>query len=290
MNTIGRKLLSTTFLFISITMVSGVKLMDDANATAYATSEQHITNFSMTAANADIAIIGAFDTASNSSAARQTIIPGCANNDPADAVQCILGAPNPGENVFSPQGQVGDYIRGDALISSTDLLTGAGFAENIAEGFTTLSLLSSSDGENALNAEFSLSADSTVTFDLDAVIHMFTEMSAGDMGFAESNVEFSVHIDEHNAGQGPGHTHLFEWTPSELNQAISSLTPGEIDTYDFMGSLSVTTDILLANTTYDMNIDMVESVNMVSDIPEPGSWALLGVGLLGMMFTRRKIA
>ena len=276
---------SRNFLVIALAAMVGVGMSGNVHAHAYAYSSQSVTDFLMQS-TANITF-SAFATESSTSAAMSGMS-GCANVGSMDAMRCVIGAPDPGENSYSLQGDVGEYSRSDAVITNSDILSGAA-AQNIAEILVTAKdRLAQSNGRNSLSAEFSLDTDAAVTFSLNSIIDLMTEVGATDHdGFAEADVVFSVHIDEHGVVPTPG-VHVYDWSPNEANQAISSLSAGEIDSYNFNGVLSDTTALLTGGTLYDLTIVMSETARAGTHVSEPATLLLLGAGLVGLGYVRRQ--
>lgn len=278
---------------VMLTLAMGLGLTSNVQATGvYAYSHQDIDNLTMTFdGNGSIDFQGNLFTSTAASASHIDLA-GCANVDPTDTARCLIGGPDPRENNFAEQAHANHYVRSDAIIRSSDLLAGGDF-ENVAELFMDAAdggdHFASSDGENEWSGEFKITegADGAITFNLEAIVKLITQVHFGDEGSALAEVGFNIHIDEsdkvnHNVGP-----HAFDWSPSELNHALSSLNSGESHVYNFSDPLSSTTDLLSVGTLYDVTLTMDEKVTATS-IPEPSTVFLLTTGLVAIGYSARR--
>ena len=247
-----------------------------------------------------------------------------------DAPQATVGAVTKGQNDFTQQGPTGTFSRGDAQIVSTQFPpfpagSTSTQAVNVAEAHLDTAGTADASGRNGsttgITVDFVVgSPTATLSFDFLAApfMQVFLHPESGPGSSATANIVVTFSIT--NAA---GNT-VFNWTPdgqigsgifggtevadaANLNTNLATFLPSGVPlTYDPTGcgtptgtgigttcggSFSAVTNTLVAGS-YTLVLNQVESVDLVKTaaVPEPGTLALLGLGLAGLCYaSRRKV-
>jgi hypothetical protein len=248
---------------------------------AYAYSHDKISNFGITFSDPN-AVWNSQGTTSSDAAVHPPLSEAWVNlTDAKEAFVSNIGnPPRPANNTFGQLGQVGDYARGDAALNLN-----TGYGENVAETYNIhLHDISTGNGINELTGSFTLRQDGTVSVQFDADAFMQVEIGSGNKpgSYAQSQLTFL-----YNITSASGTVDNFD--VAGLNHSISAVPGGLLsDSYTFSQiGINHTSATLLAGS-YNVNVRMVENVSAYN-VPEPGSIFLLGIGLMGLVYGRRKM-
>ena len=237
-----------------------------------------------------------------------------------NALQASVGTAPPVENTFThttpPPAAGSQLARADSLLSGAPLtnvpgaITGSGaLAQTVAEVLLTGNGNGHGDSGLGLNTVFNLVLTSIKTLRLDFLAdhYLRTFLSAdslipGSSTRASSALSFTV--DKVNANGTT--TNVFSWAPNgqiggifggienfdegNLNDTITTLVPGTTTARDLLGDQHFQADTTLVAGTYQFSINQAVFADGTLRIPEPGSMALVGLGLLGLAAVRRRKA
>ena len=246
---------------------------------AYSYAEQTLTNVLVTGTG----LAGATVTGTSSSASAVINGSGVATNNPTDTPQAYVGAspaaPQNDYTKYSSQGggpQTGDFSRGDALLSATNLFTTGASASNVAESIIstagTGSGLATGSGSWSLAGSFTAPTTSSITVGY-GFANDILDAVTGALASAQSSFKVTISIKD-------THGHEVDATPTELNTALSA--PPNSPEIITSGTSSATLSLagLTAGDVFSISITGTElsSAQLAPSVPEPGTFALAGMG------------
>lgn len=236
----------------------------------------------------------------------------------------------PTNNGMTVQGQNGDYSYGDAEIGQTAIeqasagapITATGDltqAWGIAEGFVPASGLATANtvnsSETGFDTSFTVDSDAIFSFAFDADPYLEVALSGDAIGgSANAAIELTFTITDNSTGFP-----VFIWSPDgeaggifngtetldelNLNNSRDVTVGGASAIFDGNGNGAPSGDrapgsfasfaaqtMVLAPGSYSLSLDLVTLINITSDVPAPGVLALMGLGLAGLGFSRRRKA
>jgi len=226
-----------------------------------------------------------FDAAGDSHVKAGNILTG------VDALQAKAGAgPFPGENTFTQALTASNGTRADMLIAGP--ITGA-HSQTVSEGnLLSYGVIGSSQAGSTTSIVLSfLAAGGSVSLNFDGRAVLIASVgNAGDFASATTSVTGTLvgpggNVSIHDNVGGGNSTTV---TPTALNQTKSSLDPSSPVSYDSgLSHYSYTASGLTAGTVYTLTLSDQTQVFLVSAaqvVPEPASLALVGSGLLTLVF------
>lgn len=222
-------------------------------------------------------------------------------NNP-DVAHQFVGLPNPprAENTFtpfaSPPGLPGTFGYADQNLTGSALSVGGGPAGATAQTRADASLMSDgsasgdSDVGTSTTFSFTLGAAGSMTFAFDATPFTQAYTTSGATTNAIARLSWSLNIIDQTTG-----ALVYVFQPGELNgDANASRTgtfPG-LTTYN-PGTLSFSAISPLLNATdvYQLTVQhntLANALQTTAAVPEPGTLAMFGLGLLGMTAFKRR--
>ena len=250
---------------------------------AYGYATQSVTNIIVTGAG----ITNALTTGTSTSAAAAINGSGVSTNSPTDTLEAYVGAAPAAPQNFFPKystagggPQAGDFSRGDALITASNLFTTGANTFNVAESYVTTTTSGLGTGSGSWNLSGSFNAPTTSSV---SVAYGFAnDIFAVVMGTGSASASFKVTISIKDQ-----HGHEVDATPVELNTALSAPPNGLELITSGTGTATLSLATLTAGDNFGIAISGTElsSVILTSAIPEPGPIVLAGLsGALALAF------
>lgn len=221
-----------------------------------------------------------------------------------DVLHQTVGAPNPAkpENNFdpfpAPPPVPGTFGYADQNLTGSSITIGMAPAGALAQTRADASLAmngaasGNSDVGTSTTFNFVLGVGDTMTvaFNGTPFTQAFVAAGAGPTTNANARLSWSIQIIDITTG-----TTVFTYAPNELN-ALSNVSrtdggPGTTTYAPATAAFSSTTPMLNNTSTYQITIQHNTLANALQAVPEPGTLAIFGFGLLGMsaLSRRRKL-
>lgn len=191
---------------------------------------------------------------------------------------------------------IANYGLGDMFISGTAI--GAGGTQGLTRANTAAMGPINTGGANStiqnsadVTANFTTSSTMNVFFhlDYDIFVKTFVSLLAGETAAATASTGWGLNI----ADNTTGNQNFFSWNPVELARNFSTFSdaPGAQRLYQSIGGIDSPIGLLTAGHNYSLTISQNSNASvrdLARAIPEPGSLALLGLGLMGLAAMRRR--
>lgn len=190
----------------------------------------------------------------------------------------------------------GNYSLSDMFIAGSALgFTGANGLTRADSSVMTPNNAGSSNATiaNSVTAITTFSVNSTLragfALGYNAYIAAFVNAGPGVTGTSLGTISWSLSLQE---VIGTASTTILNWTPSEINNGLTSSDFSQNAVYSAMGTIASDLVTLTGGRTYKLTINQASNslASEMNEVPEPGSMVLVALGLFALGAASRRKA